>query len=245
MRSSASSFVVVSLLALTIAACGSSGSDSPPGTEPGAGPNGTDGGPDAPAPSAPAVTGTPVNDELTDQLGVFVSPTGADNADGTRAHPLARIQPAIDLAHKVGKRVYVCTGVYREALVVADSNSIIGGLDCSGEVWKTGAAHSRVESPTVPAMLAKDIVTATRIEALDATGTSKCLLDVPRWDFHHQEAYWLDEGVRIGRAALTCRWDNRNGAQPLDNGRRRPAKELRWGEGTNDEMCLSFLYTTL
>jgi hypothetical protein len=69
---------------------------------------------------------------------------------------------------------------------------------------------------------------------------------VPQWDFHHQEAYWLGEGVRVQRAALTCTWDNREAAQPLGNdGKRRPVKELRWGEGTDDEMCLAFLYTTL
>ena len=86
---------------------------------------------------------------------------------------------------------------------------------------------------------------SARVEALDDHGGASCLLDVPRWDFHHQEAYWLDQGVRISRAALTCQWDNRESAQPLTNGRRRPMKDLRWGEGTDDEMCLAFLYTTL
>ena len=86
---------------------------------------------------------------------------------------------------------------------------------------------------------------SARIEALGEGAPAKCLLDVPRWDFHHQEAYWLEEGIRLDRAALTCRWDNRDEAQPSTSGRRRPTRELRWGEGTDDEMCLSFLYTTL
>ncbi len=85
---------------------------------------------------------------------------------------------------------------------------------------------------------------SARVEALDDQGGASCLLDVPRWDFHHQEAYWLEKGARISRAALTCNWDNREASQPLTNGRRRPTKELRWGEGTDDEMCLAFLYTT-
>jgi len=85
---------------------------------------------------------------------------------------------------------------------------------------------------------------SARVEALDDQGGASCLLDVPRWDFHHQEAYWLEKGTRISRAALTCNWDNREASQPLTNGRRRPTKELRWGEGTDDEMCLAFLYTT-
>ncbi len=86
---------------------------------------------------------------------------------------------------------------------------------------------------------------SARVEALDDQGGASCLLDVPRWDFHHQEAYWLEKGARISRAALTCNWDNREATQPVINGRRRPMKELRWGEGTDDEMCLAFLYTTL
>ena len=86
---------------------------------------------------------------------------------------------------------------------------------------------------------------SARVEALDDQNGASCLLEVPRWDFHHQEAYWLEKGVRISRAALTCNWDNREASQPLTNGRRRPVKELRWGEGTDDEMCLAFLYTTL
>lgn len=72
-----------------------------------------------------------------------------------------------------------------------------------------------------------------------------CLLDVPRWDFHHQEGYWLDNGTRVRKASVTCRWDNRASAQPVVRGKRKPARELRWGEGTDDEMCLAFLYAML
>ncbi|MBX3232783.1 MAG: hypothetical protein KIT84_43680 [Labilithrix sp.] len=84
-----------------------------------------------------------------------------------------------------------------------------------------------------------------RVESTGDGAESTCLLDVPRWDFHHQEGYWLTEGVRVGKAALTCRWDNSPGAQPIVNGKRKPSRELRWGEGTDDEMCLAFLYATL
>ena len=88
-----------------------------------------------------------------------------------------------------------------------------------------------------------------RVDALPAGSTEDdapmCLLDVPRWDFHHQEGYWLERGVRVGKASVTCQWDNRAGAQPVVNGKRKPPHELRWGEGTDDEMCLAFLYATL
>jgi hypothetical protein len=86
--------------------------------------------------------------------------------------------------------------------------------------------------------------TPARAEASDQDPAA-CLLDVPRWDFHHQEGYWLEKGVRVGKASVTCRWDNRAEAQPVVNGKRKPVRELRWGEGTDDEMCLAFLYATL
>ncbi len=88
-----------------------------------------------------------------------------------------------------------------------------------------------------------------RVEATAAgaetTDQQACLLDVPRWDFHHQEGYWLEKGVRVERASVTCSWDNRPTAQPIVNGKRKPVRDLRWGEGTDDEMCLAFLYATL
>jgi len=74
---------------------------------------------------------------------------------------------------------------------------------------------------------------------------SQCLLDVPAWDFRHQEAYWLGSGVRTSKASVSCTWDNRAESQPVVRGKRKPAHELRWGEGTDDEMCLAFLYATL
>jgi hypothetical protein len=73
-----------------------------------------------------------------------------------------------------------------------------------------------------------------RVETGEDDTASSCLLDVPHWDFHHQEGYWLEQPRRVAKAAVTCTWDNKTGT-----------RELRWGEGTNDEMCLAFLYGTL
>jgi len=69
-----------------------------------------------------------------------------------------------------------------------------------------------------------------------AADDGACLLDIPRWDFNHQEGYWLERGVRVSRARIQCTWDNR---------RQKNKRTLRWGEGTEDEMCLAFLYATI
>jgi hypothetical protein len=69
------------------------------------------------------------------------------------------------------------------------------------------------------------------------TGATECMLHIPRWDFHWQGAYGFAQPkvVKPGdRVAVECHWDN-----SLPN-----AKDLEWGEGTGDEMCLgSFLMT--
>lgn len=169
-------FTALFLIAGSLAAaCGSSGSGSgsgsdptvpDPGVTPPPGSPGADAAPPEP-PKAPIVTGTPDDSEINEMLGIFVAPTGAANGDGSRAHPLLTVQAGIDRARTVGKRVYVCTGTYKEALVIADSISVIAALDCSAPIWKAGAARSRIESPTSPAVLAKTITSPTRLEGLD------------------------------------------------------------------------------
>ena len=75
----------------------------------------------------------------------------------------------------------------------------------------------------------------TRGRKLTVTADNTCLVDVPSWDFNWQQLYQfttplaLKPGVRL---RLSCTWDN-----PSD-------KVVRWGEGTDDEMCLNYFYLT-
>lgn len=76
-----------------------------------------------------------------------------------------------------------------------------------------------------------------RVEKVSATGEATCLLDVPAWNFAWQQFYFLKapRGVTIEageKLRQTCTWDNDTD------------QTLQWGEGTEDEMCLSFLYFT-
>ncbi len=76
-----------------------------------------------------------------------------------------------------------------------------------------------------------------RLEVERAGGEEACLIDIPKWQFHWQQSYFytdlrgipLNEGDRV---RLTCTWDN-----PTD-------REITWGEGTADEMCLMLIYVT-
>jgi hypothetical protein len=67
-------------------------------------------------------------------------------------------------------------------------------------------------------------------------GAETLLVDIPRWDFHWQGGYQFvtPEPIRTGDVVeLRCVFDNVAGTVPLT-----------WGEGTEDEMCLAFLYLT-
>ena len=64
-----------------------------------------------------------------------------------------------------------------------------------------------------------------------------CVIEVPRWDFNWQLAYWYETPFRVtseDQVRITCEWDSM--------GR---DSNTTWGEGTQDEMCLNFFYVSL
>jgi hypothetical protein len=67
--------------------------------------------------------------------------------------------------------------------------------------------------------------------------SDQCLIDVPRWDFDWQLAYWLDSPISVGpedSATITCTYNTMERDETVN-----------WGDGTLDEMCLAFVYLTL
>lgn len=119
--------------------------------------------PDAPPPLEEA----PRDDELTEKYGVFVTPNGTEDGDGTRAHPLASINAAIARVKDSKLRVYVCAGLYKESVTLVSGVSMVGALACDGATWRTSAQRARVEAPASPALQARDIVLGTRFEGFD------------------------------------------------------------------------------
>jgi hypothetical protein len=76
-----------------------------------------------------------------------------------------------------------------------------------------------------------------RLNRLPRDGDRECLADVPRWDFNWQQFYFYDRPVRLvpgDRVRVECVYDTRSRTDTV-----------RWGEGTEDEMCLAFLYVTV
>jgi hypothetical protein len=65
--------------------------------------------------------------------------------------------------------------------------------------------------------------------------SDRCLTLVDRWDFNWQSAWWYDTPLSGATSSLTltCGYDTRERTETVT-----------WGEGTQDEMCLAYLYVT-
>ncbi len=76
----------------------------------------------------------------------------------------------------------------------------------------------------------------TRLQLERRGASPTCLLDIPRWVFHWQGSYVLNQTVSVqpgDRLNIECVFDNPG------------AKDVNWGEGTEDEMCVGFVYVSL
>ena len=85
-----------------------------------------------------------------------------------------------------------------------------------------------------------------RIELNPGTSDAQVLLDIPRWDFHWQGAYTLEEPVEAKPGdvvRVTCRHDVRRRHHGTHGVPKTP-RYILWGEGTTDEMCLGLLQVT-
>ena len=85
-----------------------------------------------------------------------------------------------------------------------------------------------------------------RLELNPGTPTARVLLDIPRWDFHWQNAYTLAKPVRAEPGdvvRVTCKHDVRKRLHG-EHGIPKTPRYILWGEGTTDEMCLGILQVT-
>jgi len=85
-----------------------------------------------------------------------------------------------------------------------------------------------------------------RIDLLASDG-EECLLHYPDYDFDWQGQHFLSQPIVLGpddRLRLRCQWDNTAANQPVFDGVAQEPRDVTWGEGTTDEMCLGALYVT-
>ena len=74
-----------------------------------------------------------------------------------------------------------------------------------------------------------------RVDLMDGAD-EQCMVNVDRWDFGWQNAWWYAEPIEVrggDMLRITCGYDT------LEQ-----SDVTRWGEGTSDEMCLNYFYVT-
>jgi hypothetical protein len=75
-----------------------------------------------------------------------------------------------------------------------------------------------------------------------------CLLEIPAWDFRQQMAFHLQRPVELylpeDLLFLSCTFDNSAENQPIVDGVRHDPVDRNWGPGTDDEMCIGYVYLT-
>ncbi|HEU0304189.1 MAG TPA: hypothetical protein VFR32_06380 [Gaiellaceae bacterium] len=113
----------------------------------------------------------------------------------------------------------------------------------------TSTCTRRVERPTTIRVVAGHmhlLGKSIRVELNPGTPSARVLLDIPRWDFHWQNAYQLEKPVEAKAGDIvrvTCRFEpsrRRHG----DHGIPQTPRYVLWGEGTTDEMCLGLVQVT-
>ena len=85
-----------------------------------------------------------------------------------------------------------------------------------------------------------------QVELLRNDGSTDCLIDIRDWDFNWQQSYEFRTGETVKVAPgesfrLTCTFDNSAANQAVINGEQLEPRDVTWGEGTLDEMCLNFV----
>ncbi|MEZ4316673.1 MAG: hypothetical protein R3F61_04195 [Myxococcota bacterium] len=89
--------------------------------------------------------------------------------------------------------------------------------------------------------------TGGRMQVRHATGETSCLLEIDDWDFSWQGNYALTQPVTVmpdDEVFLGCSWDNTAANQIVVDGQALEPRDVTWGEGTTDEMCLGGMYLT-
>lgn len=89
--------------------------------------------------------------------------------------------------------------------------------------------------------------TTARTTLIRPDGTEQVIVDIRDWDFNWQQNYGLEREIRVNPDdlfKLECTWDNSAENQTIVDGVQLPPRDVDWGDGTGDEMCLTNLYVT-
>jgi len=161
-------------------------------------------------------------------------------AKGEQGRLCDRNEALFDLSRKYGSGA---------AFVAAGLLILCRGTAATPTASAVSTCDRRITSPTTIHVAAGHmhlLGTSIRLELNPGTSRSKVLLDIPRWNFHWQNAYMLEEPVQAEPGdvvRVTCRHDVRKRTHD-GHGIPKTPRYVLWGEGTTDEMCLGILQVT-
>jgi hypothetical protein len=184
---------------------------------------------------APAAAGlTPI------QTMLLPGPVELGCAKGEQGRLCSRTEALFELSRKYGAT---------SALMPAFLLYLCRGSAATPQASAVSTCDRRLTAPTTIHRLVGHmhlLGAAIRLELNPGTPKARVLLDIPRWDFHWQNAYTLAKPV-LAEAGdvvrVTCRHDVRKRANG-ENGIPKTPRYVLWGEGTTDEMCLGILQVT-
>ena len=159
---------------------------------------------------------------------------------GERGRLCARTEALVDLSRKYGAQA----GFVPAGLLI-----LCRGSAATPRPTAVSTCDRRISSPTTIYVAAGHmhlLGASIRLELNPGTPDAKVLLDIPRWNFHWQNAYMLARPVKAKPGdvvRVTCRHDVRKRAHG-GHGVPRAPRYVLWGEGTTDEMCLGILQVT-
>jgi hypothetical protein len=184
---------------------------------------------------APASTGlTPL------QTVLLPGPVELACAKGERGKLCDRNEALFALSRKYGSGA---------AFVPAGLLILCRGSAASPTASAVSTCDRRITTPTTIHVAAGHmhlLGASIKLELNPGTSRSKILLDIPRWNFHWQNAYMLEQPIRAEQGdvvRVTCRHDVRKRTHG-GHGIPKTPRYVLWGEGTTDEMCLGILQVT-
>lgn len=83
-----------------------------------------------------------------------------------------------------------------------------------------------------------------RTELIDGSDATVQCVSAVEYDFDWQRDYVFEHAVEVNAGdtlSLTCTYDNSAGNQAVVNGQRLDPRDVNWGDGSLDEMCIDFL----
>jgi mono/diheme cytochrome c family protein len=195
----------------------------------------------APDRSRALLTVAPASSGLTPlQTMLLPGPVELACAKGEHGRLCSRNEALLDLTRKYG------TGA---AFVPAGLLILCRGSAANPVASPVSTCDRRITEPTTIYVAAGHmhlLGASIKLELNPGTPQAKVLLDIPRWDFHWQNAYTLATPVhaRPGDVVrVTCRHDVTKRTHG-GHGVPKTPRYVLWGEGTTDEMCLGILQVT-